>query len=232
MYKEMGIPGSPPVNTAQVPNTATASGYSLSVFATAPSAKAKPDSIVQYKNTVFIGYQMAGDVKDGSVPGLTNTVVQYDLNGNVLKSYAVPGHVDGLMTRHVRTRTRCGPCRMKTAWRRLRRHAAHQRHGVRQRFRPDHTRLGAHSCLADAESELRHARRCPGAPAMHKPLTSRRRSAAPRIPRSTSRSRLASATRTLKPSTHPATWCSIARRTESWCLSIIRARARQSACRR
>jgi hypothetical protein len=94
-----GIPGSAPVNTAQVPNTATASGYSLSVFATAPSAKAKPDSIVQYKNTVFIGYQMAGDVKDGSVPGLTNTVVQYDLNGNVLKSYTVPGHVDGLMAR-------------------------------------------------------------------------------------------------------------------------------------
>src|SRR5258708_16514082 len=92
-------PGSTPVNTAQIPNTATAAGYSLTLFATAPSAKAKPDSIVQYNNTVFIGYQMAGDVKDGSVPGLTNTVVQYDLNGNVLKSYTVPGHVDGLMAR-------------------------------------------------------------------------------------------------------------------------------------
>src|SRR6202047_2292286 len=94
-----GIPGSAPVNTAQVPNTATASGYSLSVFATAPSSKAKPDSIVQYNNTVFIGYQMSGDVKDGTVPGLTNTVVQYDLNGNLLKQFTVPGHVDGLMAR-------------------------------------------------------------------------------------------------------------------------------------
>src|ERR1700732_2685262 len=94
-----GTPGSAPVNTAQVPNTATASGYSLSVFATAPSAKAKSDSIVQYNNTVFIGYQNAGDVKDGSVPGLTNTVVQYDLNANLLKQFTVPGHVDGLMAR-------------------------------------------------------------------------------------------------------------------------------------
>ncbi len=92
-------PGSTPVNTAQIPNTATAAGYSLTLFAKAPSSTAKPDSIVQYNNTVFIGYQMAGDVKDGSVPGLTNTVVQYDLNGNALKTYTVPGHVDGLMAR-------------------------------------------------------------------------------------------------------------------------------------
>jgi hypothetical protein len=92
-------PGLTPANTAPVSNTATATGYSLSVFAKAPSANAKPDSIVQYNNTVFIGYQMAGDVKDGSVPSLTNTVVQYDLNGNVLASYTVPGHIDGLLAR-------------------------------------------------------------------------------------------------------------------------------------
>jgi len=88
-----------PAAPAQIPNTATAAGYSLSVFAKAPSSTAKPDSIVQYNNTVFIGYQMAGDVKDGSVPSLTNTVVQYDLSGTVLKSYTVPGHVDGLLAR-------------------------------------------------------------------------------------------------------------------------------------
>src|SRR5258708_12688141 len=82
-----GIPGSAPVNTAQVPNTATASGYSLSVFATAPSAKAKPDSIVQYNNTIFIGYQMAGDVKDGSVPALPNTPIHSNLNGTALQTY-------------------------------------------------------------------------------------------------------------------------------------------------
>jgi len=59
----------------------------------------KPDSIVQLGKSVYIGYQNAGDVKDGSVPGLTNTVVQYDLNANLLKQFTVPGHVDGLMAR-------------------------------------------------------------------------------------------------------------------------------------
>ncbi|EEA01224.1 hypothetical protein BH160DRAFT_3476 [Burkholderia sp. H160] len=88
-----------PTNTATVPNTATASGYSLSVFAQAPQSTEKPDSIVQYNKTVFIGYQKAGDVKDGSVAGLTNDIVQYDLNGNVLKTYTVSGHVDGLLAR-------------------------------------------------------------------------------------------------------------------------------------
>ncbi|UXU89000.1 hypothetical protein [Burkholderia sp. S-53] len=92
-------PGIAPTNTAAVPNTATASGYTLSVFAKAPTSTDKPDSIVQFNNTVFIGYQKAGDVKDGSVPGLTNDIVQYDLSGNVLKTYTVPGHVDGLMAR-------------------------------------------------------------------------------------------------------------------------------------
>lgn len=82
-----------------IPNTATASGYSLSVFAKAPSATQKPDSIVLMGSSVFIGYQNAGEVKDGSVAGITNQVVQYDLNGNAQKTFTVPGHVDGLMAR-------------------------------------------------------------------------------------------------------------------------------------
>lgn len=84
---------------APIPNTATASGYSLSVFAKAPSATQKPDSIVLMGSSVFIGYQNAGEVKDGSVAGITNQVVQYDLNGNAQKTFTVPGHVDGLMAR-------------------------------------------------------------------------------------------------------------------------------------
>jgi len=84
---------------APVPNTATATGFTLSVFANAPDASSKPDSIIQFGSSIYIGYQHAGDVKDGSVPGLTNTVVQYDLKGNALKTFTVPGHVDGLMAR-------------------------------------------------------------------------------------------------------------------------------------
>lgn len=83
----------------QVPNTATASGYTLSVFVKAPASSMKPDSIVQMGNSVFIAYQNAGDVKDGSDPTLTNTIVQYDFNAKVLQQLTVPGHCDGLMAR-------------------------------------------------------------------------------------------------------------------------------------
>jgi hypothetical protein len=82
-----------------VPNTAVAAGYSLSVFAKAPKSTSKPDSIVQYGNSVFIAYQNAGEVKDGSVPTVMNDIVQYDLTGAALKTYSVPGHVDGLLAR-------------------------------------------------------------------------------------------------------------------------------------
>jgi hypothetical protein len=89
-----------PTTSTTVPNTAVATGYNLSVFVVAPATTMHPDSIIQVGTTVLIGYQMTGDVKDGSVPGLTNQVVQYDLTTNVptvLTTYIVPGHVDGLM---------------------------------------------------------------------------------------------------------------------------------------
>ncbi len=91
------IPATPA--SAPVANTATATGFSLSVFAKGPAATSKPDSIIQFGSSVYIGYQNAGEVKDGSVPGVTNAVVQYDLKGNPVKTYTVPGHVDGLMAR-------------------------------------------------------------------------------------------------------------------------------------
>jgi hypothetical protein len=84
---------------ASIPFTATAPGFSLSVFAKGPASTNKPDSIVLLGSNVFIGYQNAGDVKDGSVPGLMNEVVEYDLGGNLLKTFNVPGHVDGLLAR-------------------------------------------------------------------------------------------------------------------------------------
>jgi hypothetical protein len=89
-----------PTTSTTVPNTAVAPGYNLSVFVVAPATTMHPDSIIQVGSSIFIGYQNTGDVKDGSVPGLTNEVVQYDLTTNVptiLKTYTVPGHVDGLM---------------------------------------------------------------------------------------------------------------------------------------
>lgn len=79
------------------PGVALAAGYSIAVFAKAPLPTQRPDSILQAGSSVFIAYQNAGEVKDGSVPGITNAVVQYDLGGNLLKTYTVPGHCDGLL---------------------------------------------------------------------------------------------------------------------------------------
>ena len=76
---------------------ALASGYSISVFAKAPMTTQRPDSIIQVGSSIFVAYQNAGEVKDGSVPGITNAVVQYDLSGNLLKTFTVPGHCDGLL---------------------------------------------------------------------------------------------------------------------------------------
>lgn len=88
-----------PTTPAPIPYTAVPPGFSLSVWVTAPSSNQKPDSIVQMGSNIFIGYQMSGDVKDGSNPSLTNAVVEYDLKGNIVKTFTVPGHVDGLMAR-------------------------------------------------------------------------------------------------------------------------------------
>jgi hypothetical protein len=59
------------VSTTPPASTATATGYTLSVFVKAPGSTYKPDSIVRFGNTVFIGYQMAGDSQGwlGSWPG-------------------------------------------------------------------------------------------------------------------------------------------------------------------
>jgi len=89
----------PQPNQTPVANTRTATGYGLSVFVTAPLSTMHPDSIVRLGSTIYIGYQNAGDVKDGSNPSLTNTIIAYDFNGNQLTSYTVPGHNDGLLAR-------------------------------------------------------------------------------------------------------------------------------------
>jgi hypothetical protein len=95
--------GNNSTSSLQLPaGAATASGYTLSVFIKAPMSTMKPDSIIQVGTTIFIGYQNAGDVKDGSVPGLTNEVLQYDLTTappKIMNTLTVPGHIDGLMAR-------------------------------------------------------------------------------------------------------------------------------------
>jgi sugar lactone lactonase YvrE len=69
-------------------------GYQISLFTRQPSAFAGPDSLVVDNGFVYIDYQntTAKDCTDTN----TSTVVQYDMNGKMLKTFTVPGHSDGM----------------------------------------------------------------------------------------------------------------------------------------
>ncbi len=69
-------------------------GYQVSLFTKPPSGVTGPDSLVVDNGFVYIDYQntTAKDCTDKN----TSTVVQYDMNGKMLKSYTIPGHSDGM----------------------------------------------------------------------------------------------------------------------------------------
>jgi hypothetical protein len=78
--------------------------YTVSTFATSvPGVYTQPDSIAVLKGHVFIGYGN-GVATDGT-DGKSSTIVEYDLNGNVIRTYSVKGHNDGLkvnpLTQHL-----------------------------------------------------------------------------------------------------------------------------------
>src|SRR5260221_10905221 len=69
-------------------------GYQVSLFARQTSAFNSPDSLVVDNGFVYIDYQntTAKDCTDKN----TSTIVQYDMNGKMLKTFTVPGHSDGM----------------------------------------------------------------------------------------------------------------------------------------
>jgi hypothetical protein len=83
-----------------IPSAAVAQGpmaqppYQLTVFAKSANGNSQPDSIVQWRDSVLIGF---GDhvAKDGS-DGKSSTIVQYSLRGKVQRTFSVPGHNNGL----------------------------------------------------------------------------------------------------------------------------------------
>jgi hypothetical protein len=94
------IPASIPV-----PSSVTAvSGYTVSVFSGPAQAgtSTHPDSIIQLGSNIFVGY---GDSvnPDGTTPGSNPPVqghcemIEYDLKGNPVKTFTLPGHNDGLL---------------------------------------------------------------------------------------------------------------------------------------
>jgi hypothetical protein len=68
--------------------------YKLSVFAKSASGYSQPDSMVQWRDSVIVGFQNHV-AKDGS-DGKSSTLVQFSLSGAVQRTFSVPGHNDGL----------------------------------------------------------------------------------------------------------------------------------------
>lgn len=92
-----GSSSSPVPIPASVQPTQTT--YTLSVFAQAPG-KLRPDDLLQMGSMVFVVYQDTNNNPDGTiVAGTTpqSEVIEYDLKGNVLQTFNVPGHPDGLL---------------------------------------------------------------------------------------------------------------------------------------
>lgn len=71
--------------------------YKTTVFATAPNGTSQPDSIVQWRNSVIVGFGN-GVAKDGT-DGKSSTIVEYSLTGLVRRMFTVLGHNDGLRIR-------------------------------------------------------------------------------------------------------------------------------------
>jgi hypothetical protein len=84
----------------------TAGSYSLSVFAQAQGVL-RPDDILQLGSTVFIVYQDNNNLPDGTfAPGVASAqseVIEFDLNGNILQTFDVRGHPDGLVAYNANT---------------------------------------------------------------------------------------------------------------------------------
>jgi hypothetical protein len=76
------------------------SNYKISVFAKA-AGTLQPDDIVQLGSSIFVIYQDPNVNPDGTLPsGVTSAqaeVLEYDMNGNVLQTFNVPGHPDGMV---------------------------------------------------------------------------------------------------------------------------------------
>jgi hypothetical protein len=69
--------------------------YTISTFASSiAGVDFAPDSIAVVGGHVFVGYG-DGAAPDGS-DGKSSTVVEYKMNGDIVTTYTVPGHNDGL----------------------------------------------------------------------------------------------------------------------------------------
>ncbi len=83
-------------------------GYQISLFASSTSKYTNPDAIEVDNGHVFIDYQntTAKDCTDKN----SSTVVEYTMDGKVVKTFSIPGHSDGMRvdpTTHLLWTTSC-----------------------------------------------------------------------------------------------------------------------------
>ncbi len=90
------VAGASQVQATSIPQATPVGGpgYEVSVFAKGTTAYTHPDSVDVTSKYVFIGYQNV-TAKDGT-DNKTSTIVQYTLSGNVVHTFTVPGHCDGM----------------------------------------------------------------------------------------------------------------------------------------
>jgi hypothetical protein len=81
------------ITTAAAQPTAS-SPYKVSEFAQSPAGASQPDSIVQWHDSVIVGFQNHV-AKDGS-DGKSSTIVEFSSAGKVKRTFSVRGHNDGL----------------------------------------------------------------------------------------------------------------------------------------
>ncbi len=93
--------GTSPAPAIAVPSSVAAAtpGYTISVLAQVAGAL-RPDDLIVHGGNLYVVAQDNNNNPDGTnVAGTTpqSKVIEYDMNGNVLNSFNVPGHPDGLM---------------------------------------------------------------------------------------------------------------------------------------
>lgn len=69
-------------------------GWTITLWAVGTNNYSAPDSIERDGDHIWVGYQNV-TAKDGS-DNKTSTIVEYTLDGKVVKTWPVPGHTDGL----------------------------------------------------------------------------------------------------------------------------------------
>lgn len=69
-------------------------GYKVRVWAQGTSQYSHPDSIERDGSDIWVGYQNVTSKAGGD--GKTSTIVEYTRHGQVERTFAVPGHCDGL----------------------------------------------------------------------------------------------------------------------------------------